>query len=702
MWDSTALPPLLPWPADKDACAPPPLFVAIKGNSCEFGGEDAAVGDAGDVFEAQLRVPYYEKFLRFRPHSVFSGTLPGGKPFVLIVERTPTSANAGLFAMVLSSGGGGDVRFTFASAKTLEAELKKRGFDVHLKSLTRVTSDGPGADRLVDKISKFESSRIITCYKFGVIYWKDGQSEDEAFANQSSPAFDAFLDKLGKRVKLKGWSKYRGGLNVQNNETGEESVYCEFNGFEVMFHVAPLLPFNPADKQQLERKRHLGNDVVIVVFRERGDVPFDVSQFHSQFNHVFVVVTPLGAKGYRVGVTCKPGVPFFGPRIPQGGAFAQTDAGLHDWLLAKLVNGERAAMHAKDFAGKAVKTQTAQLQDIVAAASEQPQAAVAAAKDKAVNPDDPQELQRRLGELRARAATAAASLDGLRKLSSFYSKDPKAKAEADAKIHILEQEQKELDAQVAAIEGKMRDSAAATVSKITLSGKTDAEKQSLMESFRGQVAQQEKTVASLEKLLGFYAKDPTGAASTRVQLDKEKDVLRQLQVRIAELRNSLSANASGSNLNSSSSIAASSVSASEEEEDDDDFNVDALSTALRGVDTSAQRLGGGVNLDALAKALQAGPVVRQQSQHLVQPKEEEEENPERLQNLRSTLKATLIDLDAEEDEEEADLAGTMLRDHERLKAGERVWILSESPDWIYVSGAGGEMYVPSDAVQKDQ
>ena len=35
-----------------------------------------------------------------------------------------------------------------------------------------------------------------------------------------------------------------------------------------MFHVASLLPFNPDDKQRLERKRHLGNDVVLVLFLE--------------------------------------------------------------------------------------------------------------------------------------------------------------------------------------------------------------------------------------------------------------------------------------------------------------------------------------------------------------------------------------------------------------------------------------------------
>jgi RAP1 GTPase activating protein 1 len=35
-----------------------------------------------------------------------------------------------------------------------------------------------------------------------------------------------------------------------------------------MFHVATYIPFTPEDRQQVERKRHLGNDIVVIVFRD--------------------------------------------------------------------------------------------------------------------------------------------------------------------------------------------------------------------------------------------------------------------------------------------------------------------------------------------------------------------------------------------------------------------------------------------------
>ena len=56
-------------------------------------------------------------------------------------------------------------------------------------------------------------------------------------------------------------------------------------------------------RQQLHRKRHVGNDVVVVVFCE-GDDPFNPEVLTSNYNHVFILVRPVpddpmgeGAKG---------------------------------------------------------------------------------------------------------------------------------------------------------------------------------------------------------------------------------------------------------------------------------------------------------------------------------------------------------------------------------------------------------------------
>ena len=41
---------------------------------------------------------------------------------------------------------------------------------------------------------------------------------------------------------------------------------------------------------QLLRKRHIGNDIVTIVFQEPGALPFSPHTVRSQFQHVFVIV----------------------------------------------------------------------------------------------------------------------------------------------------------------------------------------------------------------------------------------------------------------------------------------------------------------------------------------------------------------------------------------------------------------------------
>ena len=90
-------------------------------------------------------------------------------------------------------------------------------------------------------------------FKFGVIYAQAGQiMDDELFSNEAgSHHFDNFLNLLGERVTLKGWEKFRGGLDARGNMTGEESIYTTHEEHEIMFHVSTLLPFNSEDRQQV-------------------------------------------------------------------------------------------------------------------------------------------------------------------------------------------------------------------------------------------------------------------------------------------------------------------------------------------------------------------------------------------------------------------------------------------------------------------
>ena len=72
----------------------------------------------------------------------------------------------------------------------------------------------------------------------------------------------------------------------------------------MMWHVSTMLPFTEGDEQQLQRKRHLGNDVCLVAFLDGpdGSAPYAYAcaTLVSRFVHVVVAVRPNGA--LRIGL----------------------------------------------------------------------------------------------------------------------------------------------------------------------------------------------------------------------------------------------------------------------------------------------------------------------------------------------------------------------------------------------------------------
>ncbi|XP_066279869.1 rap1 GTPase-activating protein 2-like isoform X2 [Branchiostoma lanceolatum] len=170
--------------------------------------------------------------------------------------------------------------------------------------------------RLDDELEK-------TDFKVGVLYVKEGQTtEEEILANTcSSELFNKFLANLGERVNLKGFDGYCGGLDRSGDLTGETSVYTEWRGLRLMFHVCTLLPHDPADSQQ-----------VSVVSRDE--------------------VLP------------------YGPPITERHIFSN-DSTFREWLLTKIVNGERACYSSPKLASMRERTRRHLLDEMVKDFSEQ-------------------------------------------------------------------------------------------------------------------------------------------------------------------------------------------------------------------------------------------------------------------------------------------------------------------------------------------
>ncbi|XP_076022771.1 rap1 GTPase-activating protein 1 isoform X6 [Genypterus blacodes] len=223
----------------------------------------------------------------------------------------------------------------------------------------------PRASRL---IVTFDEHVINNNFKFGVIYQKFGQtSEEELFVNsEESPAFEEFLEFLGEKIELHNFKGFRGGLDVNHGQTGTESVYCNYCNKEVMFHVSTKLPYTEGDMQQLQRKRHIGNDIVAIVFQEEN-TPFVPDMIASNFLHAYVVVQVLNACTenvlYKVSVTARDDVPFFGPALPNPAIFKKSPE-FHEFLFTKLINAEYACYKAEKFAKLEERTRSALLETL--------------------------------------------------------------------------------------------------------------------------------------------------------------------------------------------------------------------------------------------------------------------------------------------------------------------------------------------------
>lgn len=264
---------------------------------------------------------------------------------------------------------------SFTGAALSRAPLRRK--DIYIKPLTQVSPplaklslervDNP---ELAEQLTKWELRNVKRAFKFGVLLHLNNQTnEDEMYSNALTDRAVKFLDWLGDRVKLEGFSFYRGGLDVKKNTTGEYSYFSRLDGYEIMWHVAPLLPFDEQDVQRLEKKRHLGNDVVVVVFSESTE-GFKPDCIHSHFNHVFAVVRPLPKQAqtdtqmYEIAFVQKGAVGPYGPFLPDPPVLPRTEEG-KKYFLTKLINAERRALEAPVFLEKTMLARRRLIEDMV-------------------------------------------------------------------------------------------------------------------------------------------------------------------------------------------------------------------------------------------------------------------------------------------------------------------------------------------------
>lgn len=299
---------------------------------------------------------------------------PGGAPQTLYRIIVRTSELAVLRCSLAEESLGGSVSNGRLSSSSSGAnslpvrELLELAAPELQTTCLRLAVPGPATEQ---QLLKLDEQGLMKSYKVGVMYCRAGQAtEEEMYNNETAgPAFEEFLEMLGHKVRLKGFQNYRAGLDNKTDTTGLYSVYSTYEDCEIMFHVSTMLPYTPSNKQQLLRKRHIGNDIVTLVFQEPRALPFTPKNIRSHFQHVFIIVRaiePCTSKTrYSVAVSRSKEVPVFGPPIPDGATFPKSKK-FTDFILAKVINAENAAHRSEKFATMAQRTRQEYLKDLAA------------------------------------------------------------------------------------------------------------------------------------------------------------------------------------------------------------------------------------------------------------------------------------------------------------------------------------------------
>uniref|UniRef100_A0A8C1Q5X4 Rap1 GTPase-activating protein 2-like n=1 Tax=Cyprinus carpio TaxID=7962 RepID=A0A8C1Q5X4_CYPCA len=205
-------------------------------------------------------------------------------------------------------------------------------------------------------IVNYDEHELNNTFKFGVIYQKFGQS----CCFISKHLYFQYIFSLCLVFR------FRGGLDVSHGQTGSQSVYTVFRGQELMFHISTKLPYTEGDIQQVQRKRHIGNDIVAAVFQEEA-TPFVPDMIASNFLHAYILVQVENPgtddTTYKVSVTAREDVPQFGPPLPSPPIFKKGPE-FREFLLTKLINAELACYRSSRFAKLEERTRTELLDNL--------------------------------------------------------------------------------------------------------------------------------------------------------------------------------------------------------------------------------------------------------------------------------------------------------------------------------------------------
>ncbi|KAM5152339.1 tuberin [Mantella aurantiaca] len=157
--------------------------------------------------------------------------------------------------------------------------------------------------KLLDQIPSYDT------HKIGVLYVGEGQvgNERAILSNEhGSYRYTQFLTGLGKLIELRDTQPdkiFLGGLDG----CGEDGqfTYCWHDDImQVIFQITTLMPNKEIDPYRCNKKRHVGNNFVNIVYNDSGEF-YKLGTLKGQFNFVDVNIQPLDCDSNLVTLQCR-------------------------------------------------------------------------------------------------------------------------------------------------------------------------------------------------------------------------------------------------------------------------------------------------------------------------------------------------------------------------------------------------------------
>ncbi|KAF8154068.1 hypothetical protein B0H34DRAFT_75597 [Crassisporium funariophilum] len=175
-------------------------------------------------------------------------------------------------------------------------------------------------------VNSIDRIPVIDTHKVGILYVAPGQSNEADILRNlhGSPAYTRFLEGIGRLINLRGQvDVYAGGLDP--DEDGEYAYAWWDDIGQILYHTATMMPFDLHDPNSNNKKRHIGNDYVRIVWNDSG-IPYRFDTLSTQFQFVNIVIEPhsLGSiaafsnnihenEYFKVTVQSAPGMTEFAP-----------------------------------------------------------------------------------------------------------------------------------------------------------------------------------------------------------------------------------------------------------------------------------------------------------------------------------------------------------------------------------------------------